>query len=73
MMLMNILRWLMVLAGAVGALASVWALIDPSIMASTSNMLVPPPSPRWRALMALLFSLAILGFGLGVLRHRELP
>ena len=72
-MLMRILRGLMVLAGLAGVVLCGWALLDPSIMANATPTMAAPPSPRWRAAFGLLFSLAVLGFGLGVLRHRELP
>lgn len=68
----KLIRLLCLLAGAAGALASLWALIDPSIMTPTDS-LIPPPSLRWRAAFGLVFSLALLGWGAGVLRHRELP
>lgn len=70
---MKLLRWALVLAGLAGVIACIWALIDPSIMANATPRMVEAPSPRWRAAFGLVFSLAILGFGLGVLRHRELP
>ncbi|MDO5505047.1 MAG: hypothetical protein Q4F49_01965 [Pseudoxanthomonas suwonensis] len=72
-MLMRILRALMLLAGLAGVIACTWALLDPSIMANATGRLPEPPSPRWRAAFGLLFSLLILGWGAGVLRHRELP
>lgn len=68
----KLIRLLCLLAGAAGVLASLWALIDPSIMLPTDT-LMPPPGPRWRAAFGLVFSLALLGWGAGVLRHRELP
>lgn len=70
--LYKLIRSLCLLAGATGALASLWALIDPSIMTPTDS-LMPPPDPRWRAAFGLVFSLALLGWAAGVLRHRELP
>jgi len=72
--LLRIVRMLMVAGGAVGLVASAWALLDPSILA-TAAVASPfdAPSPRWRAAFGLVFSLALLLFGLGVLRHRELP
>lgn len=71
--LLRVLRGLMIVAGAAGVIASAWALVDPSIMADAVPTMLAAPSPRWRAMFGLLFSLLLLGFGLGVLRHRELP
>lgn len=73
-MLMKLLRIVCTVAGALGALACTWALIDPSIIVPTwQGSPFAPPSPRWRAAFGLVFSLALLGFGTGILRHRELP
>jgi hypothetical protein len=71
--LARIIRLLALLGGIVGVIASVWALVDPSIMAATDVGAFAAPSPRWRAAFGLVFSLALLGYGSGVLRHRELP
>lgn len=74
LMLLKLLRIACTVAGALGVLICTWALIDPSIIApmAQGNMFAPP-SPRWRAAFGLVFSLALLGFGTGILRHRELP
>ncbi len=70
----RIIGMLMVAGGIAGALASAWALVDPSIMpAPTSLGAFEAPSPRWRAAFGLVFSIALLLFGSGKLRHRELP
>ncbi len=70
----KLIRYLCVAAGAVGTLLCIWALLDPSILPQVvDNSLTAPPSPRWRAAFGLLVSLALLGYGTGVLRHRELP
>jgi hypothetical protein len=37
------------------------------------DTMVPPPSPRWRAAFGFVFSLLLVGYGSGKLRHRELP
>jgi hypothetical protein len=70
----RIIRILCLLAGAIGALICTWALVDPSILpAMVDTGVFAPPSPRWRAAFGLVFSVAMLGYGSGVLRHRELP
>jgi len=70
----RIIRILCLLAGAIGALICTWALVDPSILpAVVETAPSAPPSPRWHAAFGLVFSLAMLGYGSGVLRHRELP
>jgi hypothetical protein len=70
----QIIRILCLLAGALGALICTWALVDPSILPTMVDTgAFAPPSPRWRAAFGLVFSLALLGYGSGVLRHRELP
>lgn len=74
--LMAILRIACLLGGVAGAAVAIWALVDPSAfpaMAQSQGMLGPPPSPRWRAVLVLLISLMVAGYGAGVLRHRELP
>lgn len=72
--LLKFVRFLCLAAGAVGTLVCVWALMDPSILPALSETdAFAPPSPRWRAALGLVFSLALLGYGTGVLRHRELP
>ena len=72
--LMKAIRLLCVLAGALGVVICAWALLDPSILPSVVETApYAPPSPRWRAALGFVFSLAILGYGTGVLRHRELP
>lgn len=71
----RILRWLCLIAGICGALVSVWAFIDPSAFPQMLRMDGPlaPPSPRWRAVFGFLFSLLLVGYGSGRLRHRVLP
>lgn len=70
----RIIGVLMVVGGLAGAAASLWALVDPSIMAAPTSLgAFEAPSPRWRAAFGLVFSLALLLFGSGKLRHRELP
>lgn len=69
----RIIGVLMVVGGFAGAMACIWALIDPSIMSPTSLGTFDAPSPRWRAAFGLVFSIALLLFGSGKLRHRELP
>ena len=74
--LMSIVRILCLVAGLAGMAIAAWAFIDPSAFPSLGDargMLGAPPSPRWRAVFAFVFSLAIAGYGAGVLRHRELP
>lgn len=72
--LIRILRWLCLLAGLCGMVISAWAFIDPGAFPQmpTDDML-SPPSPRWRAAFAFLFSLLLAGYGAGRLRHRVLP
>lgn len=70
----KLVRYLCLAAGVVGTLVCAWALVDPSIMPQVvDSSLAAPPSPRWRAALGLVFSLFLLGYGTGVLRHRELP
>ena len=69
----RIIGVLMVVGGFAGVLACAWALVDPSIMSPTSLGVFDAPSPRWRAAFGLVLSLALLLFGSGKLRHRELP
>ncbi|HEY4529094.1 MAG TPA: hypothetical protein VIG97_02010 [Luteimonas sp.] len=72
--LLRIIGMLMVVGGGIGVLASAWALVDPSIMpAPTALGAFEPPSPRWRAAFGLVFSIGLVLFGSGRLRHRELP
>ncbi|GAA4855290.1 hypothetical protein [Luteimonas vadosa] len=74
LMLSRLVRNCCLLAGAIGAVACLWALVDPSILpVFVERDAFAPPSPRWRAALGLVFSLALLGYGTGVLRHRELP
>lgn len=73
-MLLRVAGMLMVAGGGLGILASIWALIDPSIMAAAGPPgAFDPPSPRWRAAFGLVASVALVLFGSGRLRHRELP
>ena len=70
----NIVRWACLVGGLCGVVASVWAFIDPGAFpALQGGGAFDPPSPRWRAAFGLVFSLALLGYGSGWLRHRELP
>ena len=70
----RIIRLLMVVGGSCGVLACLWALVDPSITTGSGGMLsAHAPSPRWRAAFGLVFSIGMILFGSGVLRHRELP
>lgn len=72
--LYRLMGWLMCIAGAAGAVACTWALIDPSIMAASIDTgALAPPSPRWRAALGLVLSIALLLFGSGRLRHRARP
>jgi hypothetical protein len=72
--LMRIVRWACLLAGIAGLLISAWAFIDPSAFPQMRmDTMVPPPSPRWRAAFGFVFSLLLVGYGSGRLRHRELP
>lgn len=70
----KLVRLACAIAGSLGVLVCAWALVDPSILpAMIDGGAFAPPSPRWRAALGLVFSLALLGYGTGVLRHRELP
>ena len=70
----RIINLLMLLGGACGAVACLWALFDPSILSAASgDGALAPPSPRWRAALGLVVSIALLLAGSGRLRHRELP
>lgn len=67
-------RLLMVVAGALGAIICAWALVDPSIITGAGGLWsAHAPSPRWRAAFGLVFSIALVLFGSGLLRHRKLP
>jgi hypothetical protein len=69
-----IVRWTCLLAGICGLVVSTWAFIDPSAFPQMGlDTMVPPPSPRWRAAFGFVFSLLLVGYGSGKLRHRELP
>jgi len=69
-----ILRWACLLAGICGALVSLWAFIDPGAFPQMPmDGPLAPPSPRWRAAFGFLFSLLLVGYGSGRLRHRVLP
>jgi hypothetical protein len=73
-MLMRVIRWGCLLAGIIGLVISTWAFIDPSAFPQMRmDGMVPPPSPRWRAALGFVFSLLLVGYGSGRLRHRELP
>ncbi|WP_133000338.1 hypothetical protein [Luteimonas arsenica] len=71
--LQRVIGILMVVGGIAGAVACTWALVDPSIMQASPPGAFDPPSPRWRAAFGLVFSIAMLLFGSGRLRHRPLP
>lgn len=74
LILLKLVRLACTVAGAFGALVCAWALVDPSILPTmVETSAFAPPSPRWRAAFGLMFSLALLGYGTGILRHRELP
>jgi hypothetical protein len=67
-------RWACLLAGVCGLVISAWAFIDPAAFPQMRmDTMVPPPSPRWRAALGCVFSLLLVGYGSGKLRHRELP
>ena len=69
-----VVRWACLLAGACGLFVSTWAFIDPAAFPQMHlHGMVPPPSPRWRAALGFVFSLLLVGYGSGRLRHRELP
>lgn len=72
--LARIVAALALVGGLCGTVVCAWALLDPSILpqATTADAFAPP-SPRWRAAFGLVFSLGLLLFGSGRLRHRELP
>lgn len=73
-MLARIIRWACLLAGIAGLVASTWAFVDPSAFPHMRmDGFAPPPSPRWRAALGFVFSLLLVGYGSGYLRHRELP
>lgn len=56
----RVFAWVLVAAGLAGAVASAWALVDPSVMpAPTGGFAVHAPSPRWRATFGLLLSLTL--------------
>jgi len=70
----RVIRWACLLAGVIGLVVSTWAFIDPSAFPQMRmDGLVPPPSPRWRAALGFVFSLLLVGYGTGKLRHRQLP
>ena len=74
--MLRILRALCLFMGLAGMALSAWAFLDPSAfpgLARESGMMGEPPSPRWRAVFAFVFSFAIAAYGAGRLRHRELP
>lgn len=68
---LRLVRLACLVAGTCGLLASAWAFIDPAAFpAMQSNGPFAAPSPRWQAALAFVFSLAVLGYGAGWLRHR---
>ncbi|TWI01757.1 hypothetical protein IP90_02317 [Luteimonas cucumeris] len=69
-----IVRWACLVAGLCGVVISAWAFIDPGAFPQMqSSAAFAPPSSRWRAAFGFLFSLLLVGYGTGRLRHRELP
>lgn len=73
-MVIVVLRWACLLAGICGALVSLWAFIDPGAFPPLQgDGPFAPPSPRWRAAFGFVFSLLLIGYGSGRLRHRVLP
>lgn len=68
--LMTVVRLALVVGGACGALIGAWAFVDPDTFPALGQL---GDWARWRAAVVFLFSLAALGFGTGVLRHRQLP
>ncbi len=71
--LIRLLRWTCLFAGLCGMAISAWAFIDPGAFPPMPADGLLPPSPRWRATFAFLFSLLLAGYGSGRLRHRVLP
>ncbi|MGV8931618.1 MAG: hypothetical protein ACOH1R_05840 [Luteimonas sp.] len=72
--LIVILRWACLIGGVCGLLVSTWAFIDPGAFPQLQgDGPFAPPSPRWRAAFGFVFSLLLVGYGSGRLRHRELP
>lgn len=73
--LTRIVRLLCAVAGTAGMALAAWAFVDPSAFPAMAlgGSMADPPSPRWRAAFAFVFSLAVAGYGFGILRHRELP
>ena len=72
--LLGVIRVLMVVGGACGALACIWVLVDPSVVTGSGGLFSShAPSPRWRAGFGLVLSIALVLFGSGRLRHRRLP
>ncbi|MGY0560433.1 MULTISPECIES: hypothetical protein [unclassified Luteimonas] len=70
----RIIRLLMLIGGTCGAVACLWALVDPSIITGSGGLVAShAPSPRWRAAFGLVFSIGLVLFGSGALRHRKLP
>jgi hypothetical protein len=75
-LLLQVLRALMLVGGLAGMAVAAWAFVDPAAfpaLGEARGMLGAPPSPRWRAVLLFVLSLAIAAFGAGLLRHRELP
>ncbi len=72
--LARIVRWACLVAGIAGLAVSAWAFLDPGAFPRLgAGGLLPPPSPRWRAALGFVFSLLLVGYGSGRLRHRVLP
>ena len=72
--LLAVVRLACLLAGVCGALLSAWAFVDPGAFPALADAgPLAPPSPRWRAAFAFVFSLALLVFGSGRVRHRSAP
>lgn len=58
-------------AGIVGMLLSIYALLDPSILVSSDMGAFAPPSPRWRAALGLVLSVLVFGYGMRAEAHRS--
>ena len=73
--LSRLVRRLCLVAGLCGMALAAWAFVDPSAFPAIApgGSIADPPSPRWRAAFAFVFSSAVAGYGAGILRHRELP
>lgn len=69
-----LVRRLCRIAGVAGMLVCAYALVDPSIMGEATDLgPLAPPSPRWRAVFVLVFSILVFTYGMRPLAHRERP